>query len=804
MRIYFEEHQYQATDEVLKDLRNICALQDVDKKISVSYVGYYYNREVKDCIFILPKVLLEDKQVDEKATLKDTIAGMEYRDDEGHMHPVMPEDIISRQGQEKYLNDGYRRFIYGFAVWIYRALCVYRKLNDKSNVIYYCKVPQEGHGRRRETETFLDVVLSLIRFNEENQNFFTFTIKNLHSGLNKVNWNRTINRTTALVQDDAAIYLNPINKTKRVNFEEELFVIFFSILHYIEEQYGFRTPINCGYELMKGAQFKAFSKRATVRLKQIKYKYFSDKMLRMWDLCFAFFEDKHKLSINTYQQEYLLAKNFNIVFESMIDELIGEKKIPRGLKEQYDGKQVDHMFTYHGPTFSDEQRDDKIYYIGDSKYYKVGHPLGRESIYKQYTYARNVIQWNIDLFMEGQRKGWTKEETEEYRKDLKDFGDIRLRNDEQDPLTEGYNVIPNFFLSAFVYPDHQYVTGNDIKGHPSNIKEPERDDEGKIIPQTHISFQFADRLFDRDTLILSHYDVNFLYVIYLYARNKSGEKKAWRDSVREIFRDEIRKVLQRNFDFFALKSNGNPIEGEEFIREHFKELQGKLYRPYGDSTLYALALEKDVKDEDGNIVAPKDRELFRMLQEHFSITEVKLGVNPKQELENQVAAYQSQHPYRPTPKEWLPEYHIERYADNYFVVGLYHDQAHWEWITGKNDKGSLIYNVRLDPNRKGSMPRGRIRAMKPRFAILYEEGHETDNKYHVFRIHDFAVMSKERMKKALYPRPKGNYFIFRFDEEVSIGQLDINRYISMKRLEPDFEEGMPLYPKGEELMKYKR
>ena len=31
----------------------------------------------------------------------------------------------------------------------------------------------------------------------------------------------------------------------------------------------------------------------------------------------------------------------------------------------------------------------------------------------------------------------------------------------------------------------------------------------------------------RDTLILSHYNVNFLYVIYLYARNKQNEKAAY-------------------------------------------------------------------------------------------------------------------------------------------------------------------------------------------------------------------------------------------------------------------------------------
>ena len=148
---------------------------------------------------------------------------------------------------------------------------------------------------------------------------------------------------------------------------------------------------------------------------------------------------------------------------------------------------------------------------------------------------------------------------------------------------------------------------------------------------------------------------------------------------------------------------------------------------------------------------------------------------------------------------------MERYAEEHFVVGLYHDLEHWDWITGKNDKGTLIYNVRLDSKRMGSMPKSRIRAMKPRFAILYEEGHENDNKYHVFRIHDYAVMTEDRMRKALYPRePKGDYFIFRFDEEVSIGHFDISRLINTHRIfDKDYIEGCPLYPTGKELMDYR-
>lgn len=777
MRILFEEHQYEShlVENILKD---IYVLQDVDKKVSVQYVGYFYNPYLRDCVFILPKVLL---------TEKDTLVGVTLESGE----PVTPEMVLEPEGQQK-LSKDYRKFIYEFSVWIYRALSVFYKANPNTKAILYKHLPEAGRGRRHHAKTYLDIVLSLINFNKENRDFVLFTIKNLHRGNNKINWTRTISHTQAFVQDADVVYTNPVNKKRIVNYEEELFVIFYSILNYLNEIYGFHTPINIQYDLICGKQFRQYMNgMGKTRLMQIKYKYFSDKALQLWDLCYAFFENTYRIAINTRAQEYILVKSFNVVFEAMIDELIGtpHSNIPKGLADQPDGKRVDHLYTYDGLTISNDQQD-QIYYIGDSKYYKAGNKLGNESIYKQFTYARNVIQWNIDLFVNGRKDNWRT--AEEYEEDKKKYAGIRLRDDEADPLTEGYNVIPNFFISAFVDEQKRYNDGKNIQVVTEEV-------DGKEVHKTYVSNQFKNRLFDRDTLILSHYNVNFLYVIYLYARNRQNEKAVWKQEVRRIFRDEIRQVLADKYDFYAMKCKGNPLAGEEFIKEHFKELQGKLYRPYGDKNLYSLAIEKQ-KDKD-----TKDSETYHLLEELFEITKVDLGVNPKQDLEEKVEVYQAEHPYTPTPEDWLPDYHVERYLDNYFVVGMYHDQEHWDWITGKNDKSTLIYNVRLDPDRSGSMTQYSIRKKRPMFAILYEKGHEKENKYHVFRIHDYAVMSEERMRKALYPRePKGDYFIFRFDEEVSIGRFDINSYISKKRSEPNYQEGMPLYPTGKELLEFKK
>ena len=63
-------------------------------------------------------------------------------------------------------------------------------------------------------------------------------------------------------------------------------------------------------------------------------------------------------------------------------------------------------------------------------------------MYKQFTYARNVIQWNLNLFLNSPDAA-AQVDINEYGK----FG--RLRDD----ITEGYNVIPNFFISARMVKD---------------------------------------------------------------------------------------------------------------------------------------------------------------------------------------------------------------------------------------------------------------------------------------------------------------------------------------------------------------
>lgn len=584
MYIIFEEHQYNA--ETVKDvLRGISELQDVDKMVSVSYVGYYYEPHIHDCVFILPKVLLNEQDqlvVSEDDTLD-------------------PELIITPKGQEKHLTLEYRKFLYEFAVWIYRTIAVYHQQNQSSQAIYYRRLPQSGAGSRHKANTYLDIILSLIQFNNENQDFFLYVVKNIHSGFNKINWTRTISNTPAHLQDNVPLYLNPVNKKRQINFDEELFIIFFSILNYINEEYGFRTPISLQYELLTKSQFEMYRKGyGRTRLREIRYKYFSDKTLLLWDLCYAFFDSSYQLAVNTDNKEYLLAKKYNIIFEAMIDDLIGtpHKDIPKGLADQADDKQVDHLYTDLALTSSETEKRE-VYYIGDSKYYKMSTPLSKTSIAKQYTYARNVIQWNIDMWKnnsEGRRL--RDETTDEFRR-------VRLR---PDSATEGYDIIPNFFLSADVDPLRKYNRGKDAAGHDLNIHPRIENGEEKTFVQSH----FDNRLFDRDSLLLLYYDVNFLFIVRMYARNNAAEKAEWKTKVREIFRKKIQKVLADKYNFYALAPKPYTY-AEGYMQENLKTLIGKVYAPFDNHEMYVLALDQQDPQHD-------NADILQSLGEHFFIT----------------------------------------------------------------------------------------------------------------------------------------------------------------------------------------
>ena len=687
MKILIEEYKYDAS-LVREVLYGIDALQNEEGLVSLKYVGYFYNPRLNggrgDTVFILPKVLM-----DEQGKVFST---------------YLPDDIIHMDAKK--FPDKERAFLYEFAVWIYRAIDVFQRTHPVNEIVSHRKVSQVSRGLKRRTSTLLDILLSLIQFNKDNRSYITFILKNLHSGYNKINWTRTINHSSAIVQDDVPVYIKPVNKKRKINFDEELLIIYYSILNYISQTYGFHVDLFVGFPLITGAKFKSYLEgRGVTRLRQIKYKYFSDKALELWNLCYTFFAHSTEITTATELKEYLLVKDFYVVFEAIIDELIGDSKeeLPEDFKEQKDGKLVDHLYTYPGLIEADEEQ--RTYYIGDSKYYRIGGPLGDTSIYKQYTYARNIVQYNIDLWMDESVPN----------------PDVRLRDD----ITEGYNIIPNFFISAAMKEgDYSY-----------NHREIELTKvSGKRNPE--IKFQFKDRLFDRDTMLLSRYNVNFLFVISLYARNKQAEKAEWKEEVRAQFRNEIRKVLEREYSFFPMRSKG--VDMEDYITQHFRQLNGKLFTPFQDRDILTLALHTPYGKQS---LTNEQADLLNVLRKDFDIDEnFTLGAEPQ----------------LPPPIDL--RFRIE---DN-VVLGYYKSEEQLKWVL-ENKK----YNVRTGTNQ-GSVDLS-SRLCSARFLLLY--GKNGMHKFELIPNH-IRVWDKETLAKHGYPNPHHDYYlIFSIQKQVDDGDF---------------------------------
>ena len=578
MLLFIEGYPYRLGHKIREGLTVEKALDGVvshfnkkEEYYRPEYVGYCYSKAAEDMIFFLPKVVLTGEQKEDKTS--DTIFGAE------------PTKIIDFESSdlEKNFREGesnkYKDFLSELSIWIYRTINVYKKDKDE-NILEPREIQSKSTGRRLKPKTLLDVIIAMREFNRHNQDYLTFIVKNVHSGFNKIHWTKTISKSQAIITNNAPVYLDPVNRKKVVNFDEELLVIYFSILNYIQEVHGFPFVFNINYNLIptKVLKSKYIDKNfGSRRLRQIKYKYFSDKALRIWELCAAFFDREHKISMKVPEDDYLLARNFEHIFEVMIDKLVSgddKKELPDALIEQKDGKLVDHMYIDNGLLVKSDLEKELTYYIGDSKYYKRGKDgntnIGETSIYKQYTYARNVVQWNMNMFLGLQKRKYDEQP--------------QLRDD----LTEGYNPIPNFFISAHI-PDRKKSS----EGKFLSFEDDALHNENNI----QLNRQFENRLFDRDTLLLCHYDVNFLFIVSLYGRDNKNRQAEWREKVRKVFRKSIQETLNSLYDFYTLQPKAG-MDCYGFIKENFHNLNGKIYRPQEKGNYLILALMKgDAKDK---------------------------------------------------------------------------------------------------------------------------------------------------------------------------------------------------------------
>lgn len=549
MRILFEDQHY--SYEYLKTIGlEAYAYTNRDgQDAMLPYVGYVYSSKINDSIFILPKVFLfEGSGIINSKVGKCEIAFGKYN----------IEDVMELSQEHNPLKkDGLDRVLFGLSTWIYRAIDKYSTRHPESKIIRRSFIQSVTSHRGEREQTLLDTILTLIDYHKEHADLFTYiTIVN-SSDNNRIHWGKTISKVRPVLQNGEPFYTEFRNKNKAINYDEELIVLYYSVLQYLRQSYFFPVKANLNYTLIKPTKIDAMieSGRGTRLLRSIRRKYFKDELVLLWKLLYAFFDKSEAIRSGKWHEEALLARSFNRVFEDMVDSLIGDD-IFADLKENEDGKEIDHIYKDLSIL-----GDGQIYYIGDSKYYFYGADIDAKSIYKQFTYAKNIIQLNINIFNKpvGKRK----------ENELSIIKNVRYR----DSLTEGYNPTPNFFVRGYIKPEDLtdgHACYNEERLCPNN----------QVIPSnTH----FENRPFDRDTLVLKSYNINFLFVLASYVRSSDNESVKTR--IHNRFRSDLLSVFNTKFDFFKVTpSPGTSVD--EFVEANFEKYTGKMYHAEGSDFIW--------------------------------------------------------------------------------------------------------------------------------------------------------------------------------------------------------------------------
>jgi len=526
MRIFIEGESYSL--DILKPIFGDKFYMPNGVNGIIDNVGYYHSID-NEVIYLLPKVFIDTKGLILNKYPKDLFAENSI------------DDVIESQDELNWL----KRFLIIF----YKGLIEYRTrykntIQSKGDVLQLSSFLGENE------YSFLDIVLSFVNFHKKNKNTILFIHKKQISAKHKkVNWGKTVRKSNPFVTNEGIPIYSELNvKKKYIDTEEELLCMFYSVLNHLKTEYNFSIQIDESYTIAKGSAYEKLAANAPKILKKIRYKYFSDTLVKMYKLLELYFSKSNKVSIQSKNEDFIMVKYYHLIFEDMIDKLITSKidvkETSKGvslkkLKENKDGKIIDHLFEYDSLI----DRDESIFYIGDSKYYKTNNEVQENSIYKQFTYAKNVIQFNIDLLNEGKKIN----------------NNIRYR----DKVTEGYNITPNFFIQGVVTDIFDFDDDKLAIDFDKGIKH---------------SYHFKERIFDRDSLFVNHYSINFLFVLKSYTNKSSFELEKYRTEIHKKFRTNFVSYLKKQnlFKFYHTEFESKELL-KQFIDTEFRNLTGRTY-----------------------------------------------------------------------------------------------------------------------------------------------------------------------------------------------------------------------------------
>jgi hypothetical protein len=552
MKLLIEEQEYPV--KLLEDLfDDFKFYKQTGNKGVIKSVGYYHSYKNNELVFMLPKVFIRDGT--ETIFYKSTT----------ELYDCLDDTTVKHDHKLQWLRE--------LSIYFYNSLVEYNRRWQKNSLINPSKTFELNTNIGSNNYSYLDIVLAFTNFFKKNKNFILqYHIEQVTNKVTKPKWEKTIRKALPLITSSGSpVYLGIRNKKKVHNIEEELITYFFSILKKLNSDHQLNLKIDKSYKLITGHRFDRLcaNDNGLIKLRKIKYRYFNDILKRMYQLCELYFSSNSKASNKKDKEEYLCVNNYNIIFEDMIDKLFTDKiaadESIQHLKKNQDGKLIDHI--YEDQSIIDRSN---IFYIGDSKYYKPNREAGKLSKYKQITYAKNIIQYNIDL--------WNKNDKKKFYN-----ADVVYR----DEMTEGYNITPNFF----------------IYGHITDVTD---FSNPKILPKSKVpncSHHWEHRLFDRDTLFVHQYSINFLFVLKAYTGYTPHSLAKFQNQIKKIFRDGFVNYFNDSeasgFKFYQSILKKEDVA--DFVNRYFKLLNGKCIRTVDERLILAV----HTKDESLNILLDK-------------------------------------------------------------------------------------------------------------------------------------------------------------------------------------------------------
>jgi len=223
MKILFEGHKYST-----QAARKFLPSDYFDGNSTLPkprVVGYHFSDEFNCPIIILPKVFLDET-------------------DSFFLNGINPEIFL----QGNYLNsisspdmkNQVANFLFECSSWFYFSIKKYFHKYRNTLSLFEDNLNIIDCSHRENFHTELDMIFRGLKFNKENKDLFLFIKKINKSQNNKIDWNRTIKKTYPVIDlSGSPIYLETLSKKKQINADEDLLVLFFSLLKDI----GIKYPI---------------------------------------------------------------------------------------------------------------------------------------------------------------------------------------------------------------------------------------------------------------------------------------------------------------------------------------------------------------------------------------------------------------------------------------------------------------------------------------------------------------------------------------------------------------------------------